>query len=124
MTQIEVVKEKVFSIGEQLDEVILLLHGKSEHLSENEKLLGTMLEDMGVSARALNVCHGNGMYTIGDITRVNEAYMRSLRNLKPTVSILECTNRYEGKNRKPQPEPDSRVWDRVKCRNGFESMAG
>lgn len=90
MTQIEVVKEKVFSIGEQLDEVILLLRGKSEHLSENEKLLGTLLEDVDISARALNVCHGNGMYTVGDITRASEAYMRSLRNCgKRTLQELK-----------------------------------
>lgn len=90
MTQIEVVKEKVFSIGEQLDEVILLLRGKSEHLTENEKLLATPLEDEEISTRALNVCHGNGLYTIGDITRVSEAYMCSLRNCgKRTLQELK-----------------------------------
>ena len=97
MTQIEVVKKKVFSIGEQLDEVILLLRGKSEHLAENEKLLGTPLEDMNISARALNVCHGNGMYTVGDITRVNEPYIRSLRNCgKRTVQELKEMLEFHG----------------------------
>ena len=97
MTQIEVVKEKVSRIGEQLDEVILLLRGKSEHLAENEKLLGTPLEDMNISARALNVCHGNGMYTVGDITRVNEPYIRSLRNCgKRTVQELKEMLEFHG----------------------------
>lgn len=97
MTQIEVVKEKVSRIGEQLDEVILLLRGKSEHLTENEKLLATPLEDMNISARALNVCHGNGMYTVGDITRVNEPYIRSLRNCgKRTVQELKEMLEFHG----------------------------